>query len=68
MGNIKEQCIDSIVKSPAFNQLRKNMLSGLRSKECSRCYAHEDTGLKSGRLNYNSQWKNIKQDNLNEDG
>jgi radical SAM protein with 4Fe4S-binding SPASM domain len=68
VGNIKEQCIDSIVKSPAFNQLRKNMLSGLRSKECSRCYAHEDAGLKSSRLSYNSQWKNIKQDNLNKDG
>jgi radical SAM protein with 4Fe4S-binding SPASM domain len=68
MGNIKEQCIDSIVKSPAFNQLRKNMLSGLRSKECSRCYTHEDAGLQSSRLSYNSQWKTIKQDNLNKDG
>ena len=68
MGNIKEHCIDSIVKSSAFNQLRKNMLSGLRSKECSRCYAQEDAGLQSSRLSYNNQWQKIKQDNLNKDG
>jgi radical SAM protein with 4Fe4S-binding SPASM domain len=68
MGNIEEQKVDSILKSPGFDQLRKNMLSGLRSKECSRCYAQEDAGLKSARLSHNTQWKNIKQDNLNEDG
>jgi radical SAM protein with 4Fe4S-binding SPASM domain len=68
MGNIEEQSIDSILKSSAFNQLRKNMLSGSRSKECSRCYAQEDAGLKSSRLSNNSQWKNIKQSSLNEDG
>ena len=68
MGNIETHSITNILKSPAFNQLRKNMLSGLRSKECSRCYAHEDSGLKSPRLDHNTQWKNIKQNNLNEDG
>lgn len=68
MGNIEERSVDNIIKSPAFNQLRKNMLSGLRSKECSRCYAKEDAGLNSDRLGHNSQWKNIKQDNLNKDG
>jgi molybdenum cofactor biosynthesis enzyme MoaA len=44
------------------------MLSGLRSKECNRCYAQEDSGLKSIRLDHNNRWKNIKQDNLNQDG
>jgi radical SAM protein with 4Fe4S-binding SPASM domain len=68
MGNIEEQSIDSIVKSSAFNQLRKNMLTGLRSKECNRCYAQEDLGLKSSRLDHNNRWKNITQHNLNNDG
>jgi MoaA/NifB/PqqE/SkfB family radical SAM enzyme len=67
MGNIEEQSVDSILKLPVFNQLRKNMLSGLRSKECSRCYAQEDAGLQSNRLSHNNQWQNIKQDNLNKD-
>jgi radical SAM protein with 4Fe4S-binding SPASM domain len=68
MGNIEEHSIDNIAKSSAFNQLRKNMLSGLRSKECNRCYTQEDSGLKSNRLSHNNRWKNIKQDNLNQDG
>jgi radical SAM protein with 4Fe4S-binding SPASM domain len=68
MGNIEDQRVDSILKSPVFNQLRKNMLSGLRNKECSRCYAQEDAGLQSNRLGYNNHWKNIKKDNLNKDG
>jgi radical SAM protein with 4Fe4S-binding SPASM domain len=68
MGNINEHSVYNIVKSPAFNQLRKNMLAGARSKECSRCYTQEDSGLKSPRLSHNNQWKSIKQDNLNKDG
>ena len=68
MGNIEEHSIDDIAKSPAFNQLRKNMLSGLRSKECNRCYAQEDAGLPSSRLGHNIQWKNITRPNLKQDG
>jgi organic radical activating enzyme len=68
MGNIEEHSIDNIAKSSVFNQLRKNMLSGLRSKECSRCYTQEDAGLLSMRQGHNIQWKNIKRDNLNQDG
>lgn len=68
MGNIEEQKVDGILTSHAFNQLRKNMLSGLRSKECSRCYAQEDAGLQSSRLGHNIQWKNVTPDNVNKDG
>jgi radical SAM protein with 4Fe4S-binding SPASM domain len=68
MGNIEEHSVDNIVKSPAFNQLRKNMLDGLRSKECSRCYVQEDIGLQSARQSHNNQWKNIKKDNLKKNG
>lgn len=68
MGNIEKQRVDNILKSPGFDQLRKNMLSGLRSKECNRCYAQEDAGLESNRLGHNNQWKNITQHNLNKDG
>jgi radical SAM protein with 4Fe4S-binding SPASM domain len=68
IGNIEEQRVDSILKSPKFNQLRKNMLSGVRSKECGRCYVQEDLGLQSARQSHNNRWKNIKQDNLKKDG
>lgn len=68
MGNIEKQSVDNIAKSSAFNQLRKNMLSGVRSKECSRCYTKEDAGLKSSRVGHNALWRNIKQKNLDRSG
>jgi radical SAM protein with 4Fe4S-binding SPASM domain len=68
LGNIEEQSIDSIAKSKAFNQLRANMINGVRSKECDRCYQHEDAGLNSSRLEQNAKWTHIKIDNLNPTG
>lgn len=56
MGSISEQSIDNILKSSKFNRLRKNMLDGKRSKECSRCYVQEDAGLQSARQSVNSRW------------
>jgi MoaA/NifB/PqqE/SkfB family radical SAM enzyme len=56
LGSLNEQSIDSISKSTSFNTLRKNMLSGKRSKECSYCYKQEDSGLKSLRQFHNTQW------------
>jgi radical SAM protein with 4Fe4S-binding SPASM domain len=68
MGNIEEHSVDSIVKSSKFTQLRANMLSGVRSKECNRCYAQEDAGLQNQRLRHNAQWKNVTPDSVNKDG
>jgi radical SAM protein with 4Fe4S-binding SPASM domain len=59
MGNIEEQSIDNIAKSATFNQLRANMIAGIRSKECARCYQQEDSGLPSPRRSYNKLWPDI---------
>lgn len=67
MGNIEKHSIDTISKSAAFTQLRYNMLSGQRSKECSRCYAQEDAGIPSPRIDHNTRWPNIKIDRVNID-
>ncbi len=56
MGNVNTHSIDNILKSDKFNQLRKNMLDGRRSKECSRCYSYEDAGLRSSRQYHNTKW------------
>jgi uncharacterized Fe-S cluster-containing radical SAM superfamily protein len=56
MGNIKEQSIDSILKSKKFTVLRNNMLNNRRSKECNYCYIKEDAGLESARKNHNQRW------------
>ena len=68
MGNIEEQSIDSIAKSPAFTQLRANMIAGVRSKECHRCYQQEDSGLPSPRLSHNKKWPNVKINKLDPTG
>lgn len=60
MGSIEEQPIDSIIKSSKFNQLRLNLLTGQRSKECSRCYALEDSGLPSPRTDHNAKWSDVQ--------
>jgi radical SAM protein with 4Fe4S-binding SPASM domain len=68
MGNIEEHTVDKIIKSAEFNRLRKNMLTGSRSKECSRCYVQEDAGLPSTRQGNNKIWKNIKREDFAQDG
>jgi radical SAM protein with 4Fe4S-binding SPASM domain len=68
MGSVRTHSIDDILKSATFNQLRKNMLSGLRSKECKRCYDFEDAGQPSPRVSANKQWEHLKNLNFNKDG
>ena len=68
MGNIEEQSIDSIAKSKAFNRLRSNMIAGVHSKECSRCYQQEDSGLPSARINHNKRWPHITVNNTDPSG
>lgn len=56
MGNINNQNISDIINSEQFVNLRKNMLSGQRSKECEFCYVREDAGLPSLRVGHNHRW------------
>ena len=56
MGNINKQNISDIINSERFVNLRKNMLSGQRSKECEFCYVREDAGLPSLRVGHNHRW------------
>jgi radical SAM protein with 4Fe4S-binding SPASM domain len=56
MGSINHQSVDTILKSSKFNQLRYNMLNGLKSKECTRCYQQEDAGFVSYRQSNNAHW------------
>ena len=69
MGSINTSPVADIYKSSTFNQLRSNMLSGLKSKECSYCYKREDAGLDSPRLKFNKAWaEQIKKINKSADG
>ena len=60
-----------VVNSPKMNQLRNDMLSGIKNKECTKCYQHEEQSLMSSRNMLNSRYKeyyNEVIENTNTDG
>jgi radical SAM protein with 4Fe4S-binding SPASM domain len=68
LGNINNDGIEHIVNSARALDLRSNMLSNKKSKECSQCYVQEDVGSKSYRQSSNQRWQvpatDIKIDNF----
>lgn len=57
MGNILTTPVDDIVAGEKFNQLRRNMLDGKKSKECSSCYRKEASHQASMRQHANHRWQ-----------
>lgn len=57
MGNILDTSVDDILKGEKFNQLRHNMLTGKKSKECSHCYLRENNQQSSMRQYANVKWR-----------
>ena len=68
IGNIEKSSIPDIINSQKYNQLRSNMLSGRRCKECSRCYEREDLGLQSTRILSNQEWQEFTPTTVEPDG
>jgi organic radical activating enzyme len=56
VGNAHTQSLTEIVNSPKMNELRKDMLAGIKNPECSKCYDHEDSGIRSSRLMLNQEF------------
>ena len=57
LGNVRNNTIEEIWNSEEYKQLRKNMLSGIRSSECRACYKSEDIGITSARETANRKFK-----------
>lgn len=70
MGNVRANTIKEVWNSEQYKELRKNMLSGKRCKECQGCYNNEDKGLLSTRQNVNDRYSQHIHlaDLTNEDG
>jgi hypothetical protein len=71
VGNTRTQSLMEVVNSPKMNQLRNDMLSGIKNKECTKCYQHEDQKVVSSRNFLNNQYKeyyNEVIENTNTDG
>jgi molybdenum cofactor biosynthesis enzyme MoaA len=55
MGNAANHSLLELVNSEKMNQLRLDMLSGVRNNECNSCHVQEEHGQKSHRIHMNQQ-------------
>lgn len=49
MGDAKTNGLMDLVNSPKMKKLRLDMINGVESSECTKCYQHEKSGVKSFR-------------------
>lgn len=59
LGNAKVEPLDDIVHGKKFNNLRKNMINGVWSKECISCLNSEKSTGTSSRLHHNKRWEHL---------
>jgi hypothetical protein len=64
VGDTKTQSLMEVVNSPKMNQLRTDMLSGVKNKECTKCYQHEEQSLMSSRNMLNSRYKEYYEEGI----
>jgi len=60
LGSINVDSIRKIINNDNAKTIRKNMLSGIRSKECSQCYLAESVNIQSYRQTSNKEWHHLK--------
>ena len=56
VGNVNEQSMEEVFNGDKMKQMRLNMLSNKRSRECAKCYDQEDSGFFSLRLSSNKHF------------
>ena len=56
VGNVNEQSMEEVFNGPRMKQMRLNMLSNKKSKECIKCYDQEQSGFFSLRLSSNKHF------------
>lgn len=59
LGYLKQQSIQQLINSSRIRKMRTNMLRGLPSKECSRCYEWEKNGDWSLRREMNKKFSHF---------
>jgi len=70
LGNVQKNSIIEIWNSDQYKEMRLNMLSGNRCKECTSCYQSEDAGVNSFRQSVNKDYAEFFNfaDETNSDG
>ena len=56
VGNVNEQSMEEVFNGPKMKQMRLNMLSNKKSRECVKCYDQEQSGFFSLRLSSNKHF------------
>ena len=56
VGDLNKDSMETVFNGPKMKQLRSNMLSGVKSKECGKCYDQEKSGFFSLRLSSNKHF------------
>jgi len=57
VGNSNKDSLMEIVNSPKMNQLRLDMLKGIKNPECTNCHKHDEQNLPSFRTQSNTIWE-----------
>jgi MoaA/NifB/PqqE/SkfB family radical SAM enzyme len=70
LGNVQKKSITEIWNSDPYKEMRLNMLSGNRCKECTSCYQSEDAEVNSFRQSVNKDYAEFFNfaDETNSDG
>lgn len=70
LGNVQKNSIIEIWNNNQYKEMRLNMLSGNRCKECTSCYQSEDAGVNSFRQSVNKDYAEFFNfaDETNSDG
>jgi organic radical activating enzyme len=56
VGDLSKQTLSEVWNDTPMKDLRLNMLNGLRSQSCQRCYAFEEAGQNSMRMTLNQRY------------
>lgn len=57
IGDLSTQTLEEVWNDQPMKQLRQNMINGIKSKSCQRCYTFEDTGQTSMRNTLNDRYQ-----------
>lgn len=55
VGNSRKQSLMELVNSPKMNQLRLDMIAGVKNPECIKCHNHENQNVRSFRQMFNDE-------------
>jgi len=56
VGDLNKDSMETVFNGPKMKKLRSNMLAGVKSKECGKCYDQEKSGFFSLRLSSNKHF------------